>query len=283
MQKILSLSTSGFGLALILTLVASPSADAQYQISNDCPIHGNSVRIPTKPLPQYSNSRSSRQIADMVNSLRGGPNRGKSVSRSIKVNPKALPKGSSSYSGSGRSSMSSNFYSPTYRDQGSAGDHRYPTSPYAGNTSNYGGNTRNYGSTSNHHNHSHSGEFSYHVDHECQLCTNDIKFLKNSTLLADESSLRFLHNLAYALQDPALANQRFVVEGHASSEGSYSTNQILSQRRANAIFDFLVNRGVHPSRLLSVGHGEAQARYSSRSPEYLRAKDRRVMVFKLSH
>ena len=127
-----------------------------------------------------------------------------------------------------------------------------------------------------------SGNLSYHVDSSCQLCTSQIQFRKNSTEFADRQSYDYLQNLAYALSSPELRHQRFVIEGHASAEGSSITNLTLSQRRANRIFDFLVSYGVHPSRLMSVGHGETQAQHASYAPEYLRAQDRRVMVFKMA-
>lgn len=129
---------------------------------------------------------------------------------------------------------------------------------------------------------SYQPQISYDVDPTSELSTNEIQFRKNSTELVGSHSYQYLYNLANALKSPGLEKSRFVIEGHASAEGSDVTNQILSQSRANAIFDFLVGMGVHPSRLLSVGHGEYQARYASNAPEYLRATDRRVMVFKLA-
>lgn len=129
---------------------------------------------------------------------------------------------------------------------------------------------------------SYQPQISYDVDPTSQLSTNEIQFRKNSTELMGSHSYQYLYNLANALKSPGLEKSRFVIEGHASAEGSDVSNQILSQSRANAIFDFLVGMGVNPSRLLSVGHGEYQARYASNAPEYLRATDRRVMVFKLA-
>lgn len=123
----------------------------------------------------------------------------------------------------------------------------------------------------------------YRVDSSCSLCTTEIKFEKNSTALADDCSFRYLKNLATALLDSCLCSERFVIEGHASAEGSTTTNQVLSQRRANAIYDYLVRQGVPRNRLLAIGHGEAQARFPASSPEFLRARDRRVMVYKLAN
>ncbi|MBN2801238.1 MAG: OmpA family protein [Deltaproteobacteria bacterium] len=47
-----------------------------------------------------------------------------------------------------------------------------------------------------------------------------------------------------------------VVEGHASEEGSYTYNYDLSLRRALAVQRWLVERGVHPSRLAARAMGE---------------------------
>lgn len=123
---------------------------------------------------------------------------------------------------------------------------------------------------------------SYQVDSSSQLATSAVRFRKGSTELADEYSYQYLHNLASALQDSSLAGNRFVVEGHASADGSEYANLLLSQRRSNAIFDFLLSQGVSPDRLLAVGHGESQARFRSSDPEYLLAQDRQVVVFKLA-
>jgi len=125
-------------------------------------------------------------------------------------------------------------------------------------------------------------EISYKVDANSQLSTSAVKFLKGSIELADQDSYQYLVNLASALQSPELANFRFVVEGHASAEGADYANFLLSQRRANAIFGFLTSRGVSSQRLLSVGHGETFARFQDYEPDYLRAEDRQVVVFKLA-
>ncbi|MDF1811322.1 MAG: OmpA family protein, partial [Verrucomicrobiales bacterium] len=165
-----------------------------------------------------------------------------------------------------------------------------PASSYSSNRSSSSRSSSSYSSSRSRHSHSSStyhapepvrNEVCYHVDPSSQLSTNRIQFQKNSARI-DHSSYHFLYELAAALQSHTLCHHRFVIEGHASAEGSWGINQSLSQRRANSIFDFLVARGVHPSRLLSVGHGEEHAQYSPGAPEYLRANDRKVMVFKLA-
>jgi len=54
-----------------------------------------------------------------------------------------------------------------------------------------------------------------------------------------------------------------VVEGHTDSKGAEAYNQQLSERRAQAVRDALVNRGVDARRLRVIGYGESQPISSS--------------------
>ena len=56
------------------------------------------------------------------------------------------------------------------------------------------------------------------------------------------------------LQDNA--DLKVTLEGHTSSEGTNAYNQKLSERRANAVRDFLIKSGVAADRLTIVGFGE---------------------------
>lgn len=52
------------------------------------------------------------------------------------------------------------------------------------------------------------------------------------------------------------SNATFTVEGHTDSIGSKTTNQKLSDSRANAVKDYFVNNGIDNSRLSAIGYGE---------------------------
>jgi len=54
-------------------------------------------------------------------------------------------------------------------------------------------------------------------------------------------------------QHPGLKIQ---VEGHTDNTGSDETNQILSERRADAVRDFLVEQGVNSSTIVAMGMGK---------------------------
>jgi outer membrane protein OmpA-like peptidoglycan-associated protein len=73
----------------------------------------------------------------------------------------------------------------------------------------------------------------------------------------DQGSYTTLDNLAVALKSNDLSNYRFLVNGHTDSKGSDDYNLELSQRRANAVVQYLVSRhDVEPSRLKAIGFGE---------------------------
>ncbi|MDQ3282353.1 MAG: OmpA family protein [Acidobacteriota bacterium] len=50
---------------------------------------------------------------------------------------------------------------------------------------------------------------------------------------------------------------RISVEGHTDAVGSEELNQRLSEKRAAAVRDYLVNRGVSADRITTVGLGES--------------------------
>ena len=69
-----------------------------------------------------------------------------------------------------------------------------------------------------------------------------------------------------------------VVAGHTDSTGSTSYNQRLSQRRANAVANYLENLGVSGSRLDAVGYGESRPK-TSNSTSSGRQRNRRVELY----
>jgi len=50
----------------------------------------------------------------------------------------------------------------------------------------------------------------------------------------------------------------FDIEGHTDSVGTDQSNQLLSERRANAVHDYLVANGINDDRLDAVGYGESR-------------------------
>ena len=75
----------------------------------------------------------------------------------------------------------------------------------------------------------------------------------------------------------AYPNSTISIEGHTDNTGTANYNRILSQRRANAVADILVNNGVPPARLYAVGRGENEPVASNLSATG-RAQNRRVEI-----
>jgi OOP family OmpA-OmpF porin len=70
-------------------------------------------------------------------------------------------------------------------------------------------------------------------------------------------------------------NMRVRVEGHTDSRGSESYNQSLSEKRANAVKQYLIGQGISAGRLESRGYGESSPIASNDTAEG-QAKNRRV-------
>lgn len=71
-------------------------------------------------------------------------------------------------------------------------------------------------------------------------------------------------------------NTNAVIEGHTDNRGSDAYNQALSERRANAVRDELVNEhGIANSRLSTVGYGESRP-VSTANTEAGHAQNRRI-------
>lgn len=86
----------------------------------------------------------------------------------------------------------------------------------------------------------------------------------------------FLDKLARALREKRLAN--VLVEGHTDNVGSAQLNDELSERRALAVRQALIDRNVAASRISARGLGMAKPIADNGTPEG-RAANRRTEIF----
>lgn len=84
-----------------------------------------------------------------------------------------------------------------------------------------------------------------------------INFEYNSADIAG-SSAKTMATLAKALASPQLEGRKFTVIGHTDASGSAGYNKSLSDRRAAAVRNYLIENGVSSSRLKAMGKGESQ-------------------------
>ena len=83
-----------------------------------------------------------------------------------------------------------------------------------------------------------------------------------------------LKNLAIVLKEMDVKN--FEIDGHTDSDGSDEYNQVLSEKRANSVKNFLVSQGV-TAEIRTKGYGESKPVASNDTAEG-RQKNRRVEI-----
>jgi outer membrane protein OmpA-like peptidoglycan-associated protein len=103
----------------------------------------------------------------------------------------------------------------------------------------------------------------------------EITFDYNSTKISS-SAMPVASTLGQALSSPDLKGSTFFVEGYTDAKGATSYNQDLSERRADAIKRFIVEKyGVTATDLVTVGYGKTRLKNES---DPFAAENRRVRV-----
>ncbi|MDI6804994.1 MAG: OmpA family protein [Bacteroidota bacterium] len=110
-----------------------------------------------------------------------------------------------------------------------------------------------------------------------KIVTTGIKFDVNKATLKPES-MGVINSIFQLMKEhPEI---KFSVEGHTDSDGDDASNQTLSERRAKAVVEQLVNLGIASDRLTSKGWGESKPFDSNTTPE-AKANNRRVEFVKM--
>jgi outer membrane protein OmpA-like peptidoglycan-associated protein len=103
-----------------------------------------------------------------------------------------------------------------------------------------------------------------------------INFDFNSDKIKDGSKPALEKVVAVLKEKPAWKIQ---IEGHTDNVGGENFNQTLSENRAAAVKNYLINNGVDASRLNSAGHGYSKP-VAANDTETGRAQNRRVVIVK---
>lgn len=109
-----------------------------------------------------------------------------------------------------------------------------------------------------------------------KFVTTGIKFDVNKATIKPES-MGTINFVVKMMQDYPDLN--FSVEGHTDSDGADETNQRLSEARAKAVLEVLIQQGVAPGRLTSKGWGESKPLNGNGTSEE-KAQNRRVEFVK---
>jgi outer membrane protein OmpA-like peptidoglycan-associated protein len=107
----------------------------------------------------------------------------------------------------------------------------------------------------------------------------EVFFAYNSHAIGNEA-LTVLRTLGRALSDARLSDDAFLIAGHTDAKGGAAFNLELSQRRAEAVRQFLIaNFGIDAGKLTAKGFGSTHLK----DPAHPRAADnRRVQIVNLS-
>lgn len=87
------------------------------------------------------------------------------------------------------------------------------------------------------------------------LRLNNIFFDEYSATLKEESKPELNRMVKLLKEKPELIIE---ISGHTDAVGDDNDNQILSEKRAASVKDYLIAKGIKPNRLQSVGYGETQ-------------------------
>jgi outer membrane protein OmpA-like peptidoglycan-associated protein len=108
----------------------------------------------------------------------------------------------------------------------------------------------------------------------------EINFDYNSAKIAG-SAMPQVTALGQALSSSDLKGSTFIVAGHTDGKGNDTYNQSLSERRADAVKHYLMERyKIDESNLVTVGYGKTQLKDSSNP---LAAENRRVQVINMAN
>lgn len=106
------------------------------------------------------------------------------------------------------------------------------------------------------------------------IATLDLPFETGSAVLKPGASVRLDQVVTALRQYP---NEQVTVRGFTDSVGSETTNQRLSQQRAEAVRAYLVSRGIAADRVVAQGLGESLPIATNDTPAG-RARNRRVEI-----
>jgi peptidoglycan-associated lipoprotein len=112
-----------------------------------------------------------------------------------------------------------------------------------------------------------------------QITFEDVHFDFDRYSLRPEAT-RVLDEAVNALRQDATL--RVTIEGHTCNIGTAEYNLALGDRRANAVRDYLVSRGIGADRLMTVSYGEERPKHDNSREETRRLNRRAAMTVNLT-
>lgn len=107
---------------------------------------------------------------------------------------------------------------------------------------------------------------------ETKVVLSGVNFDTGKAVIRPESLPRLDEVVEYLVRKPKV---RIEISGHTDNVGKAATNKALSQRRADACRDYLVQKGIARDRIEAVGYGDERP-IASNEQEDGRQKNRRI-------
>ncbi len=108
------------------------------------------------------------------------------------------------------------------------------------------------------------------ADH--QLAVNDVFFDYNSENLSSDMLTILMTDANYIMTNQSF---RLLLEGHCDARGTIDYNLALGERRAQSVYDYLLNYGIPASRLETVSYGKERP-FVSGDDDWALSQNRRV-------
>ena len=121
-------------------------------------------------------------------------------------------------------------------------------------------------------------EVTEEVQKEITDLARAIYFKTGKASFTDETAIR-LEGVSKILSD--YTNEKFVIEGHTDSSGSDEVNQKISQQRADAVLNYLIEKGFPAENITAVGYGESKPIGDNKTSKG-KQQNRRVEIFKVN-
>lgn len=104
------------------------------------------------------------------------------------------------------------------------------------------------------------------------IILNNVFYETDKFDLKNESRIELGKLITFLNKNPKI---KFEISGHTDNVGTKQYNQVLSEKRAKSVYDFLVSNGITSSRMTYKGYGDSKP-VAENNTEYGKSKNRRT-------
>ncbi|OGB60036.1 MAG: hypothetical protein A2Y94_14165 [Caldithrix sp. RBG_13_44_9] len=98
----------------------------------------------------------------------------------------------------------------------------------------------------------------------------DTHFDYNNSTLTNEAKTLLNKDVQILKENPKM---KVRMAGYTSAQGTEESNQKLSEKRANAVMDYLIEKGIAPERITTIGYGRTKPAVYEVAPGDIHSKE----------